>query len=259
MSKIKLSILMPVLNEGINLKIMLKILKATMEVSHEVLVVYDSEGDDSIPVVEKMQKSYSGLKLVHNKLGRGVVNAIKSGVKSAKGEYVLIIAADDVGPVLAVENMISLMDEGCDLVSATRYKYGGRNLGGSLSSRIISRIANKLFYIISKSAITDATLGVKMFRKSAFQRLRLVSKPVGWAVAFEIAIKSQLAGWKLGEVPIISINRFYGGKSSFRLGAWVIEYTKWFFWGLKHLYFNKKIRKDTLIKIPDKITIKRKK
>ena len=40
--KVKLSILIPVLNEGINIKIMLKILKATIEIPHEVLVIYDS-------------------------------------------------------------------------------------------------------------------------------------------------------------------------------------------------------------------------
>ena len=35
----RLSILMPVRNEGINLKIMLKILRAVLEIEHEVLVV----------------------------------------------------------------------------------------------------------------------------------------------------------------------------------------------------------------------------
>ena len=46
-----LSIVMPVRNEGINLKIMLKILRAVVDATHEVIVVYDSVGDDSVPVV----------------------------------------------------------------------------------------------------------------------------------------------------------------------------------------------------------------
>ena len=53
----KISILMPVRNEGINLKIMLKILRAVLEIEHEVLVVCDTETDDSIPVVRGMQGS----------------------------------------------------------------------------------------------------------------------------------------------------------------------------------------------------------
>ena len=39
------SILIPVRNEGLNLTIMLKILKAVVDVPHEVLVVYDHPDD----------------------------------------------------------------------------------------------------------------------------------------------------------------------------------------------------------------------
>ena len=86
MKKIRLSILMPVFNEGVNLKIMLKILKASIDFDHEILIVYDIPEDDSIPVVKFMQKNYPELRLVHNKKGRGVINAIKSGIEAAKSE-----------------------------------------------------------------------------------------------------------------------------------------------------------------------------
>ncbi len=256
--KIKLSILMPVLNEGVNLKIVLKILEATIDIPHEILVVYDSLDDDSIPVVKEIQKKYPNIKSVHNKLGKGVINAIKSGVNAASGSYILVIAADDVGPVLTIEQMLYLMDKGCDFVSATRYAYNGRVLGGAFTSRLLSKIANRLFHLISGSAFTDLTLGVKMFRRSIFNKLNLQAKPVGWAVAFEMAIKAQLLGLKLGEVPIISINRFYGGKSSFRLGSWVIEYSKWFLWGLKELAVSGN-RNAVALKIPSEFSRIRKK
>ena len=215
MEKPKISILLPVFNEGINLKIMLKILKATIEVPHEIIVVYDIESDDSIPVVKDVQKNYPNLKLVHNKIGRGVVNAIKSGVNAAYGDYILILVADDVGPVLAVEDMLYLMDKGCDFVSTTRYAYGGRRYGGSLISRVLSKIANKLFIYLAGSSITDCTCGIKIFRKEVFNKINFECKPIGWAVALEFSIKVQMSNWKLGEVPIISINRFYCGKFTF--------------------------------------------
>lgn len=229
---------MPVLNEGVNLKIMLKILKSIIEYPYELLVVYDSLDDNSIPVVKAMQKSYPHLRGVHNKLGKGAINAIKTGVNAAVAEYVLVLSADDIGPVFAVSDMVALMDKGCDFISATRYADGGRTMGGIFISRLLSRIANKLFSIISGSVFTDLTFGVKMFKRSVFDKIKLESKPVGWAVAFEMAIKAQLADWKLGEVPMTSINRFYGGKSSFKLGPWIVEYSKWFLWGLKELWMH---------------------
>src|SRR5579862_9209196 len=93
---VELSILLPVRNEGINLRIMVKLLKAVVEVPHELLIVYDSADDDSVPVIQNMQNDYSNLRLVHNQMGRGVVNAIRAGVEAAVGDYILLFAADEV-------------------------------------------------------------------------------------------------------------------------------------------------------------------
>jgi glycosyltransferase involved in cell wall biosynthesis len=231
-----LAILLPVMNEGINLKIMLKILRATVDVPHEVLVVCDTPDDDSIPVVEAMQEEYEEVRVVHNTLGRGVINAIRAGVAAAKSDVILIFAADEVGPVLAIEDMLDLIREGHDFVSCTRYAHGGRRLGGSLVGGVMSRTANRLFGKIAGSALSDATTGIKMFRKSVFDKLALESKPVGWAVAFEMSIKAQMLGLKLAEVPIVSIDRLYGGKSTFKVGPWTVEYLRWFIWGAQHLH-----------------------
>lgn len=230
-----LSVLLPVRNEGINLRTMLKMLAGMVEVPNEVLVVYDREDDDSLPVVESLRATYPNVRAIHNRLGPGVPNALRAGVSSARGRYVLIFAADEVGPVLAIDDMLELMERGCDLVSCTRYAHGGRRLGGSLVGGMLSSLANRLFQRLAGSVFTDSTTGVKMFRREVFDRLRLESRPVGWVVAFELAIKAELAGLRLGEVPIVSIDRLYGGQSTFRLGPWFIEYLRWFLWGLRRL------------------------
>jgi dolichol-phosphate mannosyltransferase len=232
---VTLSILLPVRNEGINLRIMVKLLKAMLEVPHELLIVYDSPDDDSIGIIRNMQKRWANLRLVHNQRGRGVVNAIQAGVDAAVGDYVLLFAADEVGPLLAIEDMLALMGEGCDLVSCSRYAHGGRRLGGSLVGGVLSRLANRLFHRLAGCVLSDATTGIKLFRRSLFPALHLEARPIGWAVTFEMAMKAQFAGWKLGEVPIISIDRLYGGKSTFRLGPWTGEYLRWFIWGWRNL------------------------
>jgi len=232
---VTLSILLPVRNEGINLRVMVKLLTAVVEVPYELLIVYDFPEDDSIPVVQEMQNNHPNLRLVHNDNGRGVVNAIRAGVEAAVGDYVLLFAADEVGPLLAIEDMLALMDEGCDLVSCSRYAHGGRRLGGSMIGGALSRLANRLFHRLAGCVMSDATTGIKLFRRSLFDSLHLEARPVGWAVTFEMAMKAQLAGWRLGEVPIISIDRLYGGKSTFRLGPWTGEYLRWFLWGWQHL------------------------
>ena len=245
-----LTILMPVRNEGLNLTIMLKILKAVVDVPHEVLVVFDQAGDESLLVVEATSPNYPGIRAVHNTRGVGVVNALKTGVDEAKGRYVLIFAADEVGPVLAISDMIELLDGGCDFVSCTRYAHGGRRLGGSFIGGILSRLANRAFCFASGLRLTDATTGIKMFKRDVFEGLDLQARPVGWAVTFEMAIKAQLAGLRLGEVPIVSIDRLYGGESTFSVGPWVVEYLRWFLWGMRRSWSRRSEQPAIRVKVP---------
>lgn len=237
--KIRLSIIMPVRNEGVNLRMALKIINALMEAPYEVLVVYDNPDDDSIPVATAIQKQCPAVRPLHNQLGRGVVNAVRSGVAAAKGEYVLILPADDMGAIFGINPMLAEIEKGYDLVSATRYAKGGKVVGGAISSRLLSRAANKLFIRLAGSAMTDSTVGIKIFKREVFDRIKLECNPVGWAFAFEMAIKAQLLGLRVSEVPIVSINRFYGGTSTFKLKRWITEYIRWFVWGLVHVRFRR--------------------
>jgi len=143
------------------------------------------------------------------------------------------------------------MDKGCDLVSCTRYAHGGRRLGGTKIGHILSWMANKLFLYLFNSSLSDCTTGIKMFRKTLFDEIQLDSSPVGWAVAFELSIKAQLQGCKLGEVPIISIDRLFGGESTFKLGPWFAQYLRWFIWGLKNLKKGTKNKSEpAMVRLP---------
>lgn len=245
----KISILIPVRNEGMHIKIMLKILNSAIDGQHEILVIYDLPDDDTVAAVKSMEESYPNVKLVYNNFGKGVVNAVRAGVGASEGEYILIFAADEIGPVLAIEDMVYLLDNGCDLVSCTRYAYGGRRLGGSLIGGFLSRFSNKLLCVLSGSVLTDATTGIKMFKRRVFKDILLESRPIGWAFIFEFAIKAQYQGLKLGEVPIISIDRLYGGKSTFLLWPWVKEYLRWFVWAVIHLPASRKASRPE-VRIP---------
>src|SRR3974390_127456 len=127
-----LTVLLPVRNETMNLRVMLRILQAVLVVPHETIVIFDHPDDVSAPIVAEMQAVYPQVRSLLNAVGRGVAFAVRAGGEAARGERILIFAPDEVGPVLAIEDMMSLMDEGVEFVSATRYAHGGRRLGGSL-------------------------------------------------------------------------------------------------------------------------------
>ena len=134
-----------------------------------------------------------------------------------------------------------IIDENYDFVSGTRYKNGGKRLGGSLIGHLLSFIANKSFSFITKFPLSDLTTGIKMFKKNFYDKIEISSNPVGWVFAFEMSIKAYTMNLKIGEVPLISVDRLFGGTSTFKLGAWIKEYLKCYFWGIK-----------TILKINDK-------
>ena len=230
----KLSIILPVYNEAESLKMMVPIVEATLEAEHEILVVYDFPEDTSVISLEWLKTRYSNVRGVLNDQGKGVANALKKGILAAEGDVVVIMLVDEVFPIARISDMLELINKGCDFVSCTRYSLGGKRLGGSLIGGCLSRVANMAFRVASSSALTDATTGVKMFRKSVFDKINIEAN-TGWAFAFEFSIKAQLLGLKIGEIPIISIDRLFGGDSTFKVGAWIREYMKWFIWGAKKL------------------------
>lgn len=231
----QLSVVIPVKNDAPSVNIMTRILSALIDVPHELIIVYDDPHDDAVPVLARLAPTHPNLRGVLNSADRGVLHAVRAGVQAATGKYVMIYAADEIGPALAISRMLELMEAGCEFVSATRYRAGGKRYGGSLLGHALSATANWAFSLLSATALSDCTTGIKMFRREILDRLDLKGHGRGWSFAFEMAIKAQLLGLKLGEVPIVSIDRLFGGRSTFKPMPWILAYLRWFLWGLQQL------------------------
>ena len=109
--KKNLSIILPVYNEKESLSLMVKILNSSLDFENEIIVVYDNENDNSIPVAQKLQESFQNIKLVQNNLGKGVKFAIAAGIKNAKFENILITAVDEIFPIISIDKMLNMIVE----------------------------------------------------------------------------------------------------------------------------------------------------
>ena len=110
------------------------------------------------------------------------------------------------------------------------------------------------------SVLTDCTTGIKMFQRDQFETLQLEQQGLegeagGWVVAFEMGIKAQLRGLVMGEVPIISIDRLYGGKSTFRAWPWTVEYLRWFIWGMRQLRMKRQNKGTVVVRVPESTAV----
>src|SRR5947209_18686336 len=90
-----LSVVIPVYNEGENVVPTLRgVVEQTQTRPLEVLGVHDFDEDTTVPVVKRLQAELPQLRLHKNTLGRGVLNALKSGLRAARAPYVLLPMGD---------------------------------------------------------------------------------------------------------------------------------------------------------------------
>ena len=231
---ITLTILLPLIGEGMSLRAMLKMLTLDISVPYEIIMVHDGS-PKTTAMLSEISASCPQLKVVVNDQGKGTLSSMNAGVREASGRYILLVCADSVGPVLAINQMVELAEEGYDFISGTRYACGGRRLGGGVASQAFSQVANTVLHRLAGCAFTDATTGLKLFRKDVLTKLNLQTDTKGWVIAFEMALKAQAAGLKLGEVANISIDRICGGCSTAHLDQELGHYFSWFLWAFLNL------------------------
>jgi glycosyltransferase involved in cell wall biosynthesis len=222
----ELTIVVPVYNEPDNIGPALRRLAAVVHEPAETLVVYDFDADTTVPVVQAMQAELPNVRLLRNDLGRGVLNAMKAGIAAARGEYVLITMADGSDEVELVDAMVGLARGGADVVAASRYMKGGRQEGGPLLKRTLSRLAGLSLHWVGRLPIHDATNNFKLYRRAFLSGVTIESKG-GFELAIELSVKADLAGRRLAELPTTWRDRTHG-QSRFKLRAWLPLYLRWY-------------------------------
>lgn len=229
-NKIPISIIVPVYNEGSNIALFLQALEKAVKIKHEVLVIYDFDDDDTIPVVKKLQKKITNIKLIKSNFGPGIINACKTGFLKARGDFIVVMPADLTDDPLTINNMYNKAMKGFDIICATRYSRGGKQIGGKLLKTTMTRIAGITTPLLLGIPTSDLTNGYKMYRKAVMKKIKIQSTG-GWEFAMEILIKANLLGLKITETPSTWKERSFG-KSKFKLLKWLPRYIYWYEWGI---------------------------
>lgn len=228
--RIQISIILPVYNEGENIAKQIKAIEEKVKNSHETLIIYDFDEDDTLPAAIKIQNKNRSVKLKKNIFGRGLINAVKTGFNKAEGEVFVVMPADLADDPDTVDKMFNKVEEGFDIVCATRYAKGGRKIGGGIIKTTLSRIAGLLTPVMLGIPTTDIANGFKMYRKKVIDDIKIKSSG-GWEFSVELIVKANQKGYKIGEVPTIWLDREQG-KSKFKLLKWLPYYLKWYLLGI---------------------------
>ncbi|MCP1614739.1 dolichol-phosphate mannosyltransferase [Azospirillum lipoferum] len=165
---VRLSVVVPVFNEAENvLPLLEEIERALSPVGgFEVIFVDDQSDDDTqarlAPAVETGR-----LRVLRHVHRSGQSAAVRSGVKAARGEFVVTLDGDgqnDPADIPALFALVSTGEAGAPvLVGGLRKKRQD-----TLSKRWASKIANAIRQSFLQDGCTDSGCGLKLFRRDAF-------------------------------------------------------------------------------------------
>jgi len=228
-----LQIIIPVYNEGENIAKTLSEIESKITAPHNTLIVYDFDGDNTLPVVNQFirERNAKNVTLVKNSYGKGVLNAIRTGFDSTKDGVVLVVMADSSDDLSIVDSMFAKINQGYDIVCGSRYMKGGKQVGGPIVKGLLSRIAGSSLHLITRIPTHDITNSFKMYRKSVLNDIKIESTG-GFEIGMEILVKAFLKGYKIAEIASTWQHRV-AGKSRFQLRKWLPAYIRWYFYAIR--------------------------
>ncbi|MEB2836563.1 MAG: glycosyltransferase family 2 protein [Desulfurococcales archaeon] len=173
-------------------------------IEYEIIVVDDNSPDGTWRIVEEVSKRDPRVRLYRRIGARGLSTAILDGIKFAKGKYVVVMDADLQHPPRYLPQLIrKALNEGYEIVVASRYARGGGVAGWSRLRLMISKGATLLAKLLVKGArkTSDPMSGFFLVRRdlvlSRIEQLR----PRGYKVLLEILARIDNA--RVGEVPYV--------------------------------------------------------
>ncbi|ADY56767.1 glycosyl transferase family 2 [Syntrophobotulus glycolicus DSM 8271] len=227
----KVLIGLPAYNEEEGIKKVLASIRDLRESSKyeiRVLVVEDGSTDGTALVVEKAALSEEYIVLLKHQRNLGLGEAVKSilryAIEELESEDILVtLDADNTHSPHLIERMIDrLLQEDLDLVVASRFTEGGREIGLTLLRKVYSRGAMlyfKMFFPIVH--LNDYSSGFRAYRvgtlKKALIRWDSLVTTNGFDCMAEIAAKFSKMKVKAGEVPLILNYHLKQGESKMRV------------------------------------------
>ncbi|HUB93409.1 MAG TPA: glycosyltransferase [Verrucomicrobiae bacterium] len=226
-----LYVITPVYNEAENFPALYKAVREKIKTPHKLVVVYDFDKDTTVPVVKKYQKKDKDLILHKNDRGRGALNAILSGFDYVTSGPLLVTMADLSDDLTVVDDMYELYLEGAAVVCGSRYMRGGKQIGGPLLKRTLSRLAGVSLHWVRHFPTHDVTNNFKLYDKAFLDSITIESTG-GFEIGMEITVKAFKNKQKIKELPSTWRDRTVG-EANFKLWKWLPSYLHWYFYALR--------------------------
>ena len=216
-----LSVIVPAYNEERRLPGTLEAVVAYLEEApygSEVIVVDDGSLDHTVAAVEALRRARAQagsrveLRVIRNE-HRGKGYAVRTGMLSGRGRYILFTDADLATPFEEWEKLYTFLRDGDEVVIGSREGLGARRIGEPWYRHLMGRVFNTLVRALALRGIQDTQCGFKAFTYDAAQHIfqavqlygadaRQVRGPAVTAFDVEVLFLARKWGYTIREVPV---------------------------------------------------------
>jgi len=180
-----------------------------------MLVVDDGSPDGTGDVADALAAEYPGrVEVMHRTgkrgLGRSYIDGLRHAITSTDAELICQMDADlshnpEYLPALTAGAATA------DVVIGSRYLNGVSVVNWPLHRIFLSAFANRYIRAVTQLSPTDCTSGFRCWRREALARLPLDAMVSdGYAFLVEMLFDAARNGCRIGEVPIIFVERRQG-------------------------------------------------
>lgn len=207
-----LLIVLPTYNERLNLE---RVVEAVMSHGFTRLLIVDDESPDGTgALADTLAERWSGrIEVFHRTGPRGLGLAYVDGLRRALDSGAEAIGQMDADmshdPAYLPAMMAGMTDR--DLVIGSRYLHGVSVINWPLHRIVLSAFANRYIRFVTGLNPLDCTSGFRVWRREALSRLPLErARANGYAFLTEMLYEAQRHACRIGEVPIVFVERQEG-------------------------------------------------
>jgi len=212
-------IILPAYEEAESLPTLIPKIRATMQSlarPNRIVIVDDGSSDNTAAVLERLRSDGAPIEVVSHWINRGLGeterDAFEYVCQNAHDDDVVVrMDCDDTHEPEYIEKLIARIDEGFEVVSTSRFRSGGGQLGVSRYRAGISYGANLfmglMFHI---PGVRDYSCGFRAYRASSlkdavrvFGNNFLQLRGLGFTSTLETLVKLHILGCRFSEVPFV--------------------------------------------------------
>jgi dolichol-phosphate mannosyltransferase len=210
---LKLSVVIPSYNEEKSIAETVKQTYHTLQkyrIEHEIIVVNDNSKDNTIEVLDELQRHVPTLVYFTNPGPNGFGYAVRYGLKRFNGDCVAVMMADlSDDPLDLVRFYHRMIEDNVDCVFGSRFIKGGKVTDYPFHKLIINRMANTIIRMVIGTRYNDSTNAFKLYKKETIAGIEPLMSP-HFNLTIELSLKSIVRGYSYTVVPNSWRNRKEG-------------------------------------------------